>query len=104
MAAWGHIRPPTPVHGPLAVPQEADHIRAPALVISWVPGRAPCTAAKELSGPANSLDHYVGAGEQRGRNREAEGSCSLEIDRQLELREHLNWKIWCSEASCRSSG
>src|SRR5262249_28689835 len=32
-----------------------------------------------------SLDHLVGAGEQRGGNLEFEGSCGLDIDDELEL-------------------
>ena len=34
---------------------------------------------------AASLDHLVGAGEQRGRNLDAERACSRQIDDELEL-------------------
>src|SRR5215208_2413229 len=37
------------------------------------------------SPPAVSLDHLVGTGEERGRDREAECTCSLEVQDQLKL-------------------
>src|ERR1051325_10098744 len=40
-----------------------------------------------------SLDHLVGAGQERLRNREAECLCGLQIDYQLQLRGLLNRKI-----------
>jgi len=40
-----------------------------------------------------SLDHLVGAKQQRGRNRQAECLCGLEIDHQLECRGLLDWNV-----------
>ena len=40
---------------------------------------------------AHSLDHLVGAGEQRQRECDAEGRGGLEIDYQLQLRGLLDW-------------
>src|SRR5262245_65620157 len=42
---------------------------------------------------AQSLDHLVGAGEQRQRDRQAERLGGREIDHQLELDRGLNWKL-----------
>jgi hypothetical protein len=43
--------------------------------------------------PAASFDHLVGAGEERRRDREAEGFGRLQVDRELELRRLLNRKV-----------
>src|SRR5258708_9805765 len=40
-----------------------------------------------------SLDHLVGAGEERGRHGEAEGLRGLEIDHELEARRLFDWQI-----------
>ena len=40
-----------------------------------------------------SLDHFVGAGEQRVWHFEAERFCCLEIDDQLELGWILDWQV-----------
>ena len=34
---------------------------------------------------AASFDHFIGAGEEVGRDRQVEGSCSLQVDHKLEL-------------------
>jgi hypothetical protein len=49
-----------------------------------VPTSEICTAAN-----FSLFDHLVGAGEQRGRNFEAEGPSSAEVDHQLEPRRPL---------------
>jgi hypothetical protein len=41
----------------------------------------------------DSLDHLVGAGEQRERKGDPERLCNLEIDRQLELDRGLDREI-----------
>jgi hypothetical protein len=50
-----------------------------------VPQADSCTAAKTFTGCIDSLDHLVGAGKQRWRDRQAERRRGLEIDDDLEL-------------------
>ena len=50
-------------------------------------------ARSRLSQHSCSFDHLVGAGEERGWDREAEGFGCLTIDHQFEFRRLLNGKI-----------
>src|SRR5262245_51203119 len=55
-----------------------------------------CTArasAKSSNMLAHSLDHLVGAGEQRGRHGEAERSRGFEVDDQFQLGRKFNRQI-----------
>jgi hypothetical protein len=48
---------------------------------------------KPTWGTHSSFNYLVGLGEQRGRDREAQRLCGLEVDHQLELGGLLDWKV-----------
>src|SRR5882672_11291436 len=52
---------------------------------------------------ASLFDHLGGAGEQRGRQVEAERFCGLEVDDKLELGRLLDRKL-ASALACKDSG
>ena len=45
--------------------------------------------------PSCSFDHLVGAGEERGRDCQAECLCGVQVDHQLEFRGSLNRHLAC---------